>query len=86
MGTPQGGSQAEALRLRCDKCVVRDADIRSLQDTLLWDGRLYGSAKSGLGKLRFFRLLSGLGNRNHASDGIHDSRHRASRRLVIQAP
>ncbi len=41
--TPQGASQAEALRLRCDKCVVRDADIRSLQDTLLWDGRVYAS-------------------------------------------
>lgn len=40
--TPQGGSQAEALRLqRCDKCVVRDANIRSLQDTLLWDGKVY---------------------------------------------
>jgi pectin methylesterase-like acyl-CoA thioesterase len=40
--TPQGGSQAEALRLQnCDKCVVRDADILSLQDTLLWSGRIY---------------------------------------------
>ncbi len=40
--TPQGGSQAEALRLQtCDQCVVRDADILSLQDTLLWSGRLY---------------------------------------------
>jgi pectin methylesterase-like acyl-CoA thioesterase len=40
--TPQGGSQAEALRLqKCDMCVVRDADITSLQDTLLWDGRIY---------------------------------------------
>ena len=40
--TPQNGSQAEALRLqRCDKCIVRDADILSLQDTLLWDGRIY---------------------------------------------
>jgi pectin methylesterase-like acyl-CoA thioesterase len=40
--TAQGGSQAEALRLeRCDKCSVRDADILSLQDTLLWSGRLY---------------------------------------------
>jgi hypothetical protein len=40
--TPQGGSQAEALRMQtCDKCVVRDADIRSLQDTLLWSGRIY---------------------------------------------
>jgi hypothetical protein len=40
--TPQDGSQAEALRLKsCDKCIVRDADIWSLQDTLLWDGRIY---------------------------------------------
>jgi hypothetical protein len=40
--TPQGGSQAEALRLQaCDQCVVRDADILSLQDTLLWSGRVY---------------------------------------------
>jgi len=40
--TPQGGSQAEALRMQsCDKCVVRDADILSLQDTLLWSGRIY---------------------------------------------
>jgi pectin methylesterase-like acyl-CoA thioesterase len=42
--TPQGGSQAEALRLQnCDKCVVRDADILSLQDTLLWSGRIYAN-------------------------------------------
>jgi pectin methylesterase-like acyl-CoA thioesterase len=40
--TAQGGSQAEALRLQnCDKCIVRNADIVSLQDTLLWSGRLY---------------------------------------------
>jgi pectin methylesterase-like acyl-CoA thioesterase len=40
--TPQGGSQAEALRLEtCDECIVRNANINSLQDTLLWDGRLY---------------------------------------------
>jgi pectin methylesterase-like acyl-CoA thioesterase len=40
--TPQGGSQAEALAVQgCDKCVVRDADILSLQDTLLWSGRIY---------------------------------------------
>jgi pectin methylesterase-like acyl-CoA thioesterase len=40
--TPQGGSQAEALRLEsCDKCVVTNATIISLQDTLLWSGRLY---------------------------------------------
>ena len=40
--TPQDGSQAEALRLQsCDRCIVRDADILSLQDTLLWSGRIY---------------------------------------------
>jgi pectin methylesterase-like acyl-CoA thioesterase len=40
--TPQGGSQAEALRLAgCDECIVRNANILSLQDTLLWDGRIY---------------------------------------------
>jgi len=40
--TPQGGSQAEALAIQgCDKCKVLDADILSLQDTLLWSGRIY---------------------------------------------
>ncbi len=40
--TPQGGSQAEALRVNgCTRCSVRDADIKSLQDTLLWDGTIY---------------------------------------------
>ncbi len=40
--TPQGGSQAEALRLQsCDECVIRNASITSLQDTILWSGRLY---------------------------------------------
>lgn len=40
--TPQGGTQAEALRLQsCDKCVVRKSDIISLQDTLLWSGVIY---------------------------------------------
>jgi Pectinesterase/Bacterial Ig-like domain len=42
--TPQGGSQAEALRLgACDMCVVRDTTVISLQDTLLWDGRIYAN-------------------------------------------
>jgi hypothetical protein len=42
--TPQDGSQAEALRMQgCDRCTVRDADIISLQDTLLWSGRIYAS-------------------------------------------
>lgn len=40
--TPQGGSQAEALRLEgCERCQVRDAEILSLQDTILWSGRIY---------------------------------------------
>jgi pectin methylesterase-like acyl-CoA thioesterase len=40
--TPQGGSQAEALRPQsCDQCVIRNASITSLQDTILWSGRLY---------------------------------------------
>lgn len=42
--TAQGGSQAEALRMQnCDQCVVRHADILSLQDTLLWSGRVYAN-------------------------------------------
>ena len=40
--TPQGGSQAEALALlSCDKCILRNSTVRSLQDTLLWSGRIY---------------------------------------------
>ncbi len=40
--TPQGGSQAEALSLKnCDKCKITNTDILSLQDTLLWSGRVY---------------------------------------------
>jgi pectin methylesterase-like acyl-CoA thioesterase len=40
--TPQGGSQAEALRIEPgDRVVVRNADILSLQDTLLLSGRVY---------------------------------------------
>ncbi|HET6151290.1 MAG TPA: pectinesterase family protein [Polyangia bacterium] len=40
--TPQDGSQAEALRLqRCDQCIVRNANLLSLQDTLLLEGRVY---------------------------------------------
>jgi pectin methylesterase-like acyl-CoA thioesterase len=43
--TPQDGSQAEALRLQsCDQCVIRSATIRSLQDTLLWSGRVYADS------------------------------------------
>lgn len=40
--TPQDGSQAEALALlSCDQCIVRNTTVRSLQDTLLWSGRIY---------------------------------------------
>ncbi len=42
--TPQGGSQAEALRMEgCNQCVVRDATVISLQDTLLWSGKIYAT-------------------------------------------
>src|SRR5450432_583613 len=40
--TPQGGSQAEALRIEPgDMSVVRDVDIISTQDTVLLSGRAY---------------------------------------------
>jgi pectin methylesterase-like acyl-CoA thioesterase len=39
--TPQGGSQAEALRASGDQMIVRNANLVSLQDTLLSGGRLY---------------------------------------------
>lgn len=40
--TPQGGSQAEALRVEPgDKVILRNADFVSLQDTLLLSGRAY---------------------------------------------
>ncbi|HEX2733628.1 MAG TPA: pectinesterase family protein [Polyangiaceae bacterium] len=40
--TPQDGSQAEALALlSCDQCIVKNSNILSLQDTLLWQGRIY---------------------------------------------
>jgi hypothetical protein len=52
--TPQGGSQAEALRLQsCDKCVVRNANIASLQDTLLWEGRIYAKSCTISGNVDF---------------------------------
>jgi len=52
--TPQGGSQAEALRLQsCDKCVVRNADVISLQDTLLWSGRIYADNCTIAGNVDF---------------------------------
>lgn len=40
--TPQGGSQAEALRIEPgDQAILRNADFISLQDTLLLSGRVY---------------------------------------------
>jgi pectin methylesterase-like acyl-CoA thioesterase len=52
--TPQGGSQAEALRLQsCDECVVRNANISSLQDTLLWEGRIYADSCTISGNVDF---------------------------------
>jgi pectin methylesterase-like acyl-CoA thioesterase len=40
--TPQGGSQAEALRVEPgDQVILRNADFKSLQDTLLLSGRVY---------------------------------------------
>jgi pectin methylesterase-like acyl-CoA thioesterase len=39
--TPQGGSQAEALRVRGDRVILRRSRFLSRQDTLLLDGRVY---------------------------------------------
>ncbi len=39
--TPYRGSQAEALRVNGDRCVLRNADFISFQDTLLLSGRVY---------------------------------------------
>ena len=39
--TPYRGSQAEALRINGDRCVLRNADFYSFQDTLLLSGRVY---------------------------------------------
>lgn len=39
--TPKGGSQAEAIRVRAERVVLRDCDFKSLQDTLRLDGRVY---------------------------------------------
>jgi len=46
--------QAEALRMQsCDKCVVRNADVISLQDTLLWSGRIYAENCTIAGNVDF---------------------------------
>ena len=39
--TPYHGSQAEALRINGDRCVLRNDDFRSFQDTLLLSGSVY---------------------------------------------
>ena len=39
--TPTGGSQAEAIRVRADRVILRDCDFKSFQDTLRLDGRVY---------------------------------------------
>ena len=39
--TPKGGSQAEAIRVRADRVVLRGCDFKSFQDTLRLDGRVY---------------------------------------------
>jgi pectin methylesterase-like acyl-CoA thioesterase len=39
--TPQGGSQAEALRIRGNRAILRNANFLSLQDTLLLEGVVY---------------------------------------------
>ena len=39
--TPYRGSQAEAVSLKADRCVLRHADFRSFQDTLNLNGRVY---------------------------------------------
>jgi hypothetical protein len=39
--TPYRGSQAEALRIRGERCVLRNDDFNSFQDTLLLSGAVY---------------------------------------------
>jgi len=39
--TPYRGSQAEALRMAGQRCVIRDCNFYSFQDTLLLNGRIY---------------------------------------------
>jgi pectin methylesterase-like acyl-CoA thioesterase len=39
--TPYRGSQAEALRLEGERCLIRNCDFYSFQDTLLINGRVY---------------------------------------------
>lgn len=39
--TPQGGGQAETLRVRGDRIILRNSNFKSLQDTLLLEGNVY---------------------------------------------
>jgi len=39
--TPQGGSQAEALRVAADQVTLRSVTLKSLQDTLMSSGKVY---------------------------------------------
>ena len=39
--TPKGGKQAETIRVRADRVVLRQCDFKSFQDTLRLDGRVY---------------------------------------------
>jgi pectin methylesterase-like acyl-CoA thioesterase len=41
--TPYGGSQAEALSVKSDRCALRNDDFYSCQDTLLLSGRVYAT-------------------------------------------
>jgi pectin methylesterase-like acyl-CoA thioesterase len=41
--TPYRGSQAEALRVNGDRCVLRNDDFQSFQDTLLLSGSVYAT-------------------------------------------
>jgi pectin methylesterase-like acyl-CoA thioesterase len=41
--TPYRGSQAEALSVKSDRCVLRNDDFYSFQDTLLLSGRVYAT-------------------------------------------
>jgi len=41
--TPYRGSQAEALRVNGDRCILRNDDFYSFQDTLLLSGRVYAT-------------------------------------------
>jgi pectin methylesterase-like acyl-CoA thioesterase len=52
--TPQGGSQAEALRVEPgDRVILRDASFLSLQDTLLLTGRVYATNVYAEGNVDF---------------------------------